>query len=96
MSNGITVGFGALDTAAADIKTGGNQLATTLSELEGKLKALEADWDGDAKEAYRVAQVQWNTALTDMKSLLDSVGLTVSASNDAYQGVEGKAKNAWA
>jgi 6 kDa early secretory antigenic target len=93
--NGITVGFSALDTAAGDIKNGANNIGSTLADLEGRLQALQADWDGDAKESYRVAQTQWNSALEDMKALLLQVGTTVTNSNEAYQGVEGKATRAW-
>ncbi|PWD50524.1 WXG100 family type VII secretion target [Serinibacter arcticus] len=94
-NSGITVGFSALETASGDITTGANGIASTLADLEGKLKNLEADWDGDAKEAYRVAQAQWNGALEDMKALLLQVGTTVTNSHDAYKGVEGKAAAAW-
>lgn len=93
--NGITVGFSALDTAASDIQHGANGIGSTLADLEGQLQSLQADWDGDAKEAYRVAQVQWNRALEDMKALLLQVGTTVTNSNDAYRGVESKATRAW-
>lgn len=93
--NGITVGFSALDTAASDISTGANGIGETLDNLERKLQALEADWDGDAKDAYRDAKAQWNGALNDMKLLLGQIGTTVSSSNDAYRDVQGKATRAW-
>lgn len=92
---GITVGFESLDTAAANLKTGATNIDTTLSELESKLNVLRADWDGDAKGAYEVAQRDWNSALGAMKQLLESVGGTVTSSRDAYSGVEQKARNAW-
>lgn len=91
----LKVNFGALDTAAGDIKNGANNIGTTLSELEGNLVPLQADWDGDAKESYRVAQQQWNTALTDMKTLLEQVGLAVGGSNTDYQNTEQRARAAW-
>ena len=92
---GIAVSYEALDTASIDMRNGAGRLDTTLTELESKLNGLRADWDGEAKDSYDIAQRNWDNAVLEIKQLLESIAQTVTNSNDAYTQVETSAKNAW-
>ena len=89
MSHGILkVGFGQLDTAAADLQQAAARIDGRLDQLEARLEVLRADWSGQASEAYQVCRRQWETAMNDMQGLLADLGRAVSASNDAYRATE--------
>jgi early secretory antigenic target protein ESAT-6 len=49
------------------------QITGHLAELDGKVKQLQASWDGEAKQAYEIAQKQWNDQVTEMNALLGRV-----------------------
>jgi early secretory antigenic target protein ESAT-6 len=49
------------------------QISGHLTELDGKVKQLQANWDGEAKQAYEIAQKQWNDQVTEMNALLGRV-----------------------
>ncbi len=64
------VNYGALDGAAADIKTGASNLQGCLDDLENTLNQLRSSWEGQAQEAYNAAQVKWNQGLEGLKDVL--------------------------
>lgn len=84
-SGELKVNFGALETAAADIRARASALQGRLDQLDRDLAPLRADWTGDASLSYQRAKEQWTTAISDMQLLLTDVGNSVNESNSAYQ-----------
>jgi early secretory antigenic target protein ESAT-6 len=70
-------------TLSEDIKTKSGQIEGHLGDLDRKVAALKANWDGEAKEAYERAQREWSVQITEMNALLARVsGKLVEISND--------------
>lgn len=93
--NGYKMNFGTVDAAGADLVGGANNIANKLDEMENALKPLQADWTGSASEAYVQAKAQWNSALTEMKALLNDIGRQVSQDSADAQSTENANKNRW-
>ena len=79
------VNYGALDGAAADIKTGANNLQNCLDDLEGTLNKLRSNWEGKTQEAYDAAQRQWNQGLEGLKDVLTRTSNAVDSARSNYQ-----------
>ncbi|MET9228746.1 WXG100 family type VII secretion target [Lentzea sp. NPDC003310] len=88
----IKVGFAALADASSQISSAHNKISGELEALEGRVKAMMAGYDGESSEAYHAAQVQWDTAASDLAQVLSSIGVAVQQAGEAYQ--EGERKNA--
>lgn len=93
--NGYKMQFGAVDAAGTDLVNGANKIGNKLDEMENNLKPLQADWTGSASEAYVQAKAQWNSALTEMRSLLNDIGRQVSQDSADGQANENKNMNRW-
>lgn len=87
-SGELKVNFGALDTAAGDIRNRANAIQARLDQLDRDLAPLRADWTGSASESYQQAKAKWTAAITDMQALLAEVGSAVAESNTVYQGAD--------
>ncbi len=79
------VNYGALDGAAADIKTGANNLQNCLDDLENTLNQLRSSWEGKTQEAYDTAQRQWNQGLEGLKDVLTRTSNAVDSARSNYQ-----------
>lgn len=63
---------------ADEIREKSRQIKADLDELDQKTTKLRQSWDGDAKEAYNVAQNAWNKKIGEMEQLLGSIGTKVN------------------
>lgn len=82
--DGIRVNFGALDQAAADMAQTVKEIDDRMSRLESEVEPLRSDWTGQAQQAYAVAKAKWDTAIQEMRNLLDETQLNVYQSNAEY------------
>ena len=71
--------------AAADIKTGANNLQNCLDDLENTLNQLRSSWEGKTQEAYDTAQRQWNQGLEGLKDVLTRTSNAVDSARSNYQ-----------
>ncbi|MFI2754394.1 WXG100 family type VII secretion target [Cellulomonas sp. P22] len=94
MSN-LKVNFGGLQTAAADIASGANQIESRLADMDRSLQPLRANWTGAAAESYEASKASWTAAITDMKALLADIGRAVAASGEDYQATERANAQRW-
>ena len=82
------VNYGALDGAAADIKSGASNLQGCLDDLENTLNQLRSSWEGQAQEAYNAAQVKWNQGLEGLKDVLRRTSAAVDSARSNYQSTD--------
>lgn len=81
----INVNYGALSTASADIKSTTDQVNGILDQLKSDLAPLVNTWEGEAQEAYRGKQAQWDQAADDINKVLASIGTAVNDALSRYQ-----------
>jgi early secretory antigenic target protein ESAT-6 len=80
--------FSGLSTGAAAFAQTASALMTELEDLEGKLKAKLAQWEGNAQSAYHTYQQQWSQSARDMQQIVSQLGTAISDSHDNYQAAE--------
>lgn len=86
--DGIRVNHGALEQAASDMLQTVKDIDDRMNRLESELAPLKSDWAGNAQGAYTIAKARWDTAIQDMKDLLNESQLTVTQSNQDYMAAD--------
>jgi WXG100 family type VII secretion target len=86
--DGLRVNHAGLEAAAQDLTTTVKQIDERLNRLESELAPLRSDWQGNAQQAYHVAKTKWDTAMKDMKDLLQDTSMTVHQSNADYKSAD--------
>lgn len=85
MSNDYTlVNFGAMKEAQASFNKALGEYKAALSDLQGKVQSTLAEWEGDADEAYRAMQKQWNAAGDQLGQVVHNMGQAIGDSHDGY------------
>ena len=86
--DGLRVNHAGLEAAAQDLATTVKQIDDRLNRLESELAPLRSDWTGNAQQSYQVAKTKWDTAMQDMKNLLQDTSATVHQSNADYKAAD--------
>ncbi len=86
--DGLRVNHGGLDTAAADLYATVKEIDDRMNRLESELAPLRSDWTGQAQTAYHTAKAKWDTAILEMRNLLDETSRTVTQSNADYMAAD--------
>jgi WXG100 family type VII secretion target len=76
--------------AAQDLGTMVKQIDDRLNRLESELAPLRSDWTGNAQQAYTAAKAKWDTAMQEMKDLLQQTSTTVTQSNADYMAADNR------
>lgn len=88
----LRVSFGALHQAGGDIQRAISKLESELAQLQQDAAPLVATWEGPAQQAYAERQRRWESASTDLKTILHDIKNAVQASAADYQDTERKAQ----
>jgi early secretory antigenic target protein ESAT-6 len=88
--DGIRVNHQALEHAAADMEQTVKDIDDRLNRLESELQPLRNDWAGNAQQAYTIAKGKWDTAILEMKELLQETHRSVTESNMEYQAADAR------
>lgn len=69
------------------------QMQTISKTIDGKLDTLRAGlqrivWEGADREAYRQHQAQWDTAINDINTILNEIGVAVGVARENYLSTE--------
>ena len=86
--DGLRVNHAGLDTAAEDLGRTVKQIDDRLNRLESELAPLRSDWTGNAQQAYQTAKAKWDSAIQEMRNLLDQTSQTVHQSNAEYKAAD--------
>jgi 6 kDa early secretory antigenic target len=86
--DGLRVNHAGLDTAAQDLYTAVKDIDDRMNRLESELAPLKSDWTGNAQTAYHTAKAKWDTAIQEMRNLLDQTSQTVHQSNAEYKAAD--------
>ena len=86
--DGLRVNHAGLDQAATDLGTTVKHIDDRLIRLESELAPLRSDWTGNAQQSYQVAKTKWDTAMQEMRDLLQETSTTVHQSNADYRAAD--------
>jgi len=88
MSDYTMVQFAALESGQQDLVNSLNQLRSTVDGLDSQLQTHLSTWIGSAQQAYLVAKTTWTNAMTDMQTVLGSLGSVVGTASENYSAAE--------
>jgi 6 kDa early secretory antigenic target len=73
---------------AGQLRGGASGIKSDLDDLDGKVAALRANWDGQAQIAYDQAQRTWTQQLTEMQQLLENIASKTVEMADRYSSAD--------
>ena len=86
--DGLRVNHAGLDMAAQDLSDSVKKIDDRLNRLESEQAPLRSDWTGNAQQSYQVAKTKWDTAMQEMRDLLQETSTTVHQSNADYRAAD--------
>ncbi|MEV6425461.1 WXG100 family type VII secretion target [Streptomyces sp. NPDC051662] len=81
----MIVTYASLEAAAGDIKKQADKLDQSLKAIQAKIKSVSELWEGEAREAYNVAQADWDRRATEIHTSLLKISSAVREAAPAYQ-----------
>lgn len=78
-----------------EVQIGLDHIARTLELLESHLRTLEKNWDGEAKEAFAVAQSRWRHQLASLNALASSARRFSQDHVESVSMFDDRRANAW-
>ncbi len=92
---GMLVDHAALDLATDQLRIAVGALDERLHELTNDLAPLTEAWEGEAQAAYLAAKAQWDSAIADMRTVLDRTRVSVAQSNQEYAAADRRGARAF-
>ncbi|CAM5531474.1 hypothetical protein GCM10010329_56600 [Streptomyces spiroverticillatus] len=81
----MLVTYAALDDAARTIKAQADRLDQNLEAIKTKIASVSELWAGDAREAYNMAQAQWDRDAKAIHTSLLQISRAVQNAAPAYR-----------
>ncbi|MFI5805548.1 WXG100 family type VII secretion target [Streptomyces sp. NPDC051561] len=81
----MLVTYAALDNAARTIKSQADGLDQSLRAIKDKIATISELWAGDARDAYNMAQTQWDREAQAIHTSLIQISRAVEQAAPAYQ-----------
>jgi WXG100 family type VII secretion target len=82
------VHYGTVTSAASDVRVTASHLSQELETLMGKVRAVAANWEGEAKTAYQESQLRLTRDMTGMNQDLARIAHLLDESVVGYQGTD--------
>jgi WXG100 family type VII secretion target len=95
MSEYTRASFGGLAQGQADFASIYGQLTSTVQDLDSRLRANLAEWDGSAQQAYYTAKQAWDSAMADMGNVLNQLGAVIGVAHENYTHAEAANSALW-
>jgi 6 kDa early secretory antigenic target len=93
--SGITVTFGTVNQAQADVMGTVKRVDGQLDSLRSYLAPLVAAWSGGASADYQSLQKRWDTAAGDLNAVLAQIGAMLGKAEGSYRTAEAGNVAAW-
>lgn len=78
-----------LRSVSSQLRTGSDDVAQQLQQMESQVKALvDADWEGAASDSFRDLWDQWHTGARDVKEALTGISQQLGTAAQTYQDTE--------
>ena len=78
-----------------EMKSSLEEIVTLIGDLTEKLDVLEVNWDGEAREAYALAQRQWNESMARLTALATSARGRAQRHAEDISGFDSRRSSAW-
>lgn len=88
MTGRITVSFGLLDAAVADLGQGAEGMQQRMQQLRSDIAPMLSTWSGSAQQSYLVAQLRWYRSWQELTRALQDLQRATGAANEGYDAGE--------
>jgi early secretory antigenic target protein ESAT-6 len=95
MSPKITFDTEQITGTSDRLATASRGIQTELETLEAEALKLMGSWSGEAREAYREAQMKWSASLVEMRRILDRASTAGHAAAGRYGSIKERGKGRW-
>lgn len=83
-----SINYGGVDDVFATMQRGSGDIRAALDLVQATATRTLASWTGTAREAYTVAERQWNAAASDMHTSLTRMAALLPQITDGYRGTD--------
>ncbi|WOI62145.1 WXG100 family type VII secretion target [Streptomyces fradiae] len=87
----MIVTYASLQEAASTIEQQAKRLNISLEAIQAKITSLQELWQGEAREAYKTAQTDWDRRAREIHQALNQIARAVREAAPAYQQGDKKA-----
>ena len=87
-SNGLLVQHAALEQIQNDLRQAVQAIDDRMALLDADLGRMRSEFDGNARTTYDQVKVKWDTAIQEMRLLLNDTGTQVGDSNAEFDRVD--------
>lgn len=91
----ITADPAAMRAASHTIAAETEAIAELIEDLQQAVDRLDDDWDGEAKEAYAVAQRSWLRSIRVMHRLIASLNTELDGAATSYAKLDADVASLW-
>jgi WXG100 family type VII secretion target len=91
MSDSVSVQYEGLITASGDFQAKAGQLESTVTDLNGQINAVLADFHGATATNFRTNLGQLNNAMTELKGVITQFSTVLSEAEATYRGADNTA-----
>lgn len=96
MSSGeIALKFDDVQDAAASVRSVAAHIYEQLDELQDSINPVVAEWTGAAASSYQYQQARWNSASSDLHSLLLQIANQLETTHTSYTTTENSMRDLW-
>jgi len=93
MSQPIRADYPHMEAAVAAMREISTVIDTKLDELRKEL--TEVKWVGQAEEAWRMHQAEWDSAIKELNNLLNTIAMKVGEARQNYLDTEHTVARTW-
>ncbi|MEN8656018.1 WXG100 family type VII secretion target [Streptomyces sp. 21So2-11] len=86
----LVVTYAKLDETALEIRNQGKRLEESLQAIKAKISAVSELWEGEAREAYNIAQRDWDKQATEIHASLATISNQIAEASAAYRRADQK------
>ncbi|HIW68107.1 MAG TPA: WXG100 family type VII secretion target [Candidatus Dietzia merdigallinarum] len=70
------------------VETAARNIETTMTDLDGKVKQLASQWEGDEQEQYAGVQAKWDSAAASVAQILVDIRRIIGENTEDVQAMQ--------
>lgn len=94
MSNIVSYDSAAANSAEAGLASTASSLEATLTELDGFVRQVASNWEGDEQGIYQGIQSKWDGAATEIRTILTQIKTGLNKNTASVDEMRGRVRSA--
>jgi WXG100 family type VII secretion target len=84
-----------IDASAQELRAVTQRIDAIITELESRTEQNLAQWEGSAREFYRLKKKEWDNAVAQMNASAARAALSLNHINESYHNAERRGQSMW-